>query len=253
MSLFLKPILPSTFGSSLTPCSVRFLRKIAAARLRKLIATENEKTRDLIVPGPEKSSTWWAPIPTDPQKKIVGIRPVRPLPQLRIAMVREGCTNRPFYTIQVKYNQTHSKDQGIEQLGSWDPFPNNIYGEQLVGLNVNRIFFWMAQGAEPTKRVAELLGLAGVLPVHPHSYLVAHRARLALAKRLQENQEQEAKKATEVSEEAVLPSEEKEEASSPTKADSGGESDAEEDLLNRPDALWRRQRFAPTWWRHGLV
>lgn len=250
MWLFLKPNLLSAFGSSTTTCSVRFLRRIAAARLRKLIATENEKTKELIVPGPEKPSTWWAPMPADLQKKVVSIRPVRPLPLLRIALVREGCTNRPFYTIQVKYNQAHSKDQGIEQLGSWDPFPNKDYGEQLVGLNVSRILFWMAQGAEPTKRVAELLGLAGILPVHPHSYLVAHRTRLALTKRWQEEKDNEAKKAIQVSEEAVLPSEEE---TTPLKENGGEGEEKEEDLLNRPDALWRRESFTNTWCRHGLV
>ncbi|KAL7063522.1 hypothetical protein AAHC03_01354 [Spirometra sp. Aus1] len=189
-------------------------------------------------------------MPTNPQKKVVSIRPVRPLPLLRIALVREGCTNRPFYTIQVKYNQAHSKEQGIEQLGSWDPFPNNIYGEQLVGLNVSRILFWMGQGAEPTKRVAELLGLAGILPVHPHSYLVAHRTRLSLAKRLQEEKEKEDGKTVEVSEEAVLSSGEE---TAPPSAANADEGESEVELLNRPDALWRRKSFANTWWRHGLV
>ena len=45
----------------------------------------------------------------------------------------------------------------IEQLGSYDPMPNNN-NEKLVALNLERIKFWLGQGAHVTTPVAELLG-----------------------------------------------------------------------------------------------
>lgn len=132
----------------------------------------------------------------------------------------------------MKSNQAHGKDQGIEQVGSWDPFPNREHGEQLVGLNVERILYWIGQGAEPTKRAAEILGLAGILPIHPHSLLIAHRTRVAIAER-------ESKETVDV------------EASN--KEGEQGEENAEEDVLKRSDAIWRKKTAREHWWRHGLM
>lgn len=81
----------------------RNLRSIPSDRLKKLIAEESETLGSRIVPGRDRSSDWWLPQPRSSDKKVVALRPVKPLPQLRISMVREGCTNRPFYTIQVRF------------------------------------------------------------------------------------------------------------------------------------------------------
>lgn len=45
----------------------------------------------------------------------------------------------------------------IEQVGSYDPLPNK-YNEKLVSLNFERIRHWLANGAEVSTPVAELLG-----------------------------------------------------------------------------------------------
>nr|CDS31902.1 28S ribosomal protein S16 [Hymenolepis microstoma] len=220
----------------------RNLRSIPSDRLKKLIAEESENLGGRIVPGRDRSSAWWLPQPRALGKKVVALRPVKPLPQLRISMVREGCTNRPFYTIQVKSSQAHGKDQGLEQLGCWDPFPNREHGEQLVGLNVERILYWIAQGAEPTERVAELLGLAGIFPIHPHSRLVAHRTRIAVKKFLEENQ-------PESTTEAEVKGEKGEEET----VDSGSGEEKAEDFTKRADYVWRKKNSGDHWWRHGLV
>lgn len=49
------------------------------------------------------------------------------------------------------------KDQVIEQVGSWDPNPNE-YNEQLVALNLERIKHWMGEGVEVSKPAADLFG-----------------------------------------------------------------------------------------------
>ncbi|VDM18375.1 unnamed protein product [Hydatigera taeniaeformis] len=195
------------------------------------------------VPGRDRCSSWWLPQPRDTSKKVVGLRPVKPLPHLHISMVREGCRNRPFYTIQVKPSQAHGLDQGIEQIGCWDPFPNRDYGEQLVGLNLERILYWVGQGAQPTERVSELLGLAGILPIHPHSLLVAHRTRLVVEKltKARESPSEVAAKSEKAGSDGDLENEVKR----------GNEKEGE--FLQREDSVWRKKCHDERWWRHGLV
>ncbi|RZC36297.1 Ribosomal S16 domain containing protein [Asbolus verrucosus] len=98
-----------------------------------------------------------------------------------IRFVRKGCTNRPFFHIVVAERRREQFEPVIEQLGSYDPLPNEN-NEKLVSLNLERIRFWMGNGALVSKPVEQLLGLAGFLPIHPTSYMVAWRNRKAAEK-----------------------------------------------------------------------
>lgn len=88
----------------------------------------------------------------------------------------DGCTNRPFYHIVLIKKHKGTNQPYTEQLGTFDPIPN-IHGEQLVSLNLSRISELLSRGIEPTKPLAELLGLSGFLPIHPRTYLEAYRNR----------------------------------------------------------------------------
>ncbi|XP_065917094.1 small ribosomal subunit protein bS16m-like [Dysidea avara] len=99
---------------------------------------------------------------------------------LRIRLARWGCTNRPFYHIVVADARAPRNGRHFEQVGAFDPIPNQ-YGEKLVSLNHDRIKHWLLSGATPSRSAAELLGLAGLLPVHPHSYLVTQERRKLFA------------------------------------------------------------------------
>lgn len=131
-----------------------------------------------------------------------------------IRLIRQGCTNRPFFHISVTHvsrlnflilltanhcnyiyivqiiackssmvlystistpyrdfleviiffpqRKRLNTQSVIEQLGSYDPMPNTN-NEKLVALNLERIKFWMGQGAHVTDPVAELLGKFGIL------------------------------------------------------------------------------------------
>ncbi|KAA3673194.1 small subunit ribosomal protein S16 [Paragonimus westermani] len=191
--------------------------------------------KDKCVPGPDRTSSWWPHLPLCPGRRVVRMFPIRSRNRSRIVLVREGCTNRPFFTIQIRSNLSEAKAQGIEQVGSWDPFPNKDHGEQLIALNLERIAYWLGRGAEPSTRVAELLGLAGFLPVHPRSYLVAHRTRLAtetFIRRQYDDQKSEG------------------ETNEPDAVAEANESKT--DVTKRPDSVWRRGREPPWWWYIGL-
>ncbi|CAH8510042.1 unnamed protein product [Schistosoma turkestanicum] len=218
-------------------------------------STQSSSLNDTtFVPGPKMPSTWWPHQPLVPGRRVARLYPVRYLNKTRIALVREGCVNRPFFTIQIKSNLAESKQKGIEQVGSWDPFPN-IHGEQLIALNFERISYWLGMGAEPTVRVAELLGLCGFLPVHPRSYLMAHRARIAMAKYLARVKQQ-------TTEQTMLTDDDKEAAATTLKNvettdDHNDDDDSKAktgnaDIYSRVDSIWRKGNEPPDWWHYGL-
>ncbi|CAH1797138.1 unnamed protein product [Owenia fusiformis] len=96
--------------------------------------------------------------------------------RLAIRFALHGCANRPFYHVVVMPVRTDRQAEPIEQLGTYDPYPNK-QNEKLVSFNFERLRYWIGQGAEPSKPVAELLGLSGFLPIHPRSYIKAQRRR----------------------------------------------------------------------------
>ncbi|XP_062515538.1 small ribosomal subunit protein bS16m-like [Corticium candelabrum] len=104
---------------------------------------------------------------------------------LRIRLALHGCKNRPFYHIVVANKKWKRDGKHFEQVGSYDPMPNER-NEKLVALKLDRIRYWLGTGAQPTNRVAQLLGIAGILPVHPRSYLEATRNREARQEDFQE-------------------------------------------------------------------
>lgn len=77
----------------------------------------------------------------------------------------------------------------IEQVGSFDPFPNER-NEKLVALNMERIRWWIGRGALISKPIEELLGLSGILPIHPTSYMKAWRNRIEQEKQKEKKTEE---------------------------------------------------------------
>lgn len=55
-----------------------------------------------------------------------------------------------------------TKDQVIEQVGSYDPMPNERE-ELLVALNFERIQFWLGEGTVASKPVARVFGMLLIL------------------------------------------------------------------------------------------
>ncbi|XP_030759452.1 probable 28S ribosomal protein S16, mitochondrial [Sitophilus oryzae] len=112
-----------------------------------------------------------------------------------IRLLRKGCTNRPFYHIVVAVSGNHQSRPVIEQLGTYDPMPNE-QNERLVSLNFERISYWIGNGVTFSTPTAQLLGLAGYLPIHPTSYISAWRNRQKLeeekAKELEISEQKEA-------------------------------------------------------------
>lgn len=77
---------------------------------------------------------------------------------IRMALTGHKQANRPFYRIVAAFNKKARDGRFLEQLGTYDPLPN-VYNEKIVGLNYDRIKYWIGCGAHPTKSVCKLLGV----------------------------------------------------------------------------------------------
>ncbi|XP_011502758.1 PREDICTED: probable 28S ribosomal protein S16, mitochondrial [Ceratosolen solmsi marchali] len=96
--------------------------------------------------------------------------------QKAIRFVRYGCANRPFYHIVVINRKSQQKNCPIEQIGTYDK-STNVHNEKLIAFNYERVQHWIGQGSKISQPFLELLGLAGMLPIHPKTYINAWRNR----------------------------------------------------------------------------
>ena len=79
---------------------------------------------------------------------------------VKIRMTRMGRRHRPFFRINAVESQTPRDGRILEKLGHYDPIEKNA--EKQLVLDLERIKFWMGQGAVPSDTVAELLVKQGV-------------------------------------------------------------------------------------------
>ena len=79
---------------------------------------------------------------------------------VRIRMKRLGRKNRAFWRISA-CDQRAQRDGGvIENLGFYDPLEGDPAKQ--VSLRVERILYWLGQGAQPSVRVSQLLRRKGI-------------------------------------------------------------------------------------------
>ena len=82
---------------------------------------------------------------------------------MKIRLARGGSKKRPFYRIVAADSRMPRDGRFIERLGTYNPLlPKD--SEARVTMNVERIQYWMGQGAQPTDRIRRMLEAAGVVP-----------------------------------------------------------------------------------------
>lgn len=79
---------------------------------------------------------------------------------VKIRMTRMGRRHRPFFRINAVESKTPRDGRILEKLGHYDPIEKNA--EKQLVLNLERVKFWMGQGATPSDTVAEILVKNGV-------------------------------------------------------------------------------------------
>lgn len=84
----------------------------------------------------------------------------------RIRLARFGRKNLPFYRITVADSRAPRDGKHLEVLGHYNPLPGKD-GMKRIGINSERVKYWLSVGAQPTDTVARLLGLIGLIPNPP--------------------------------------------------------------------------------------
>ena len=75
-----------------------------------------------------------------------------------------GTKKRPVYKIVVADSRFPRDGRFIEKLGFYNPLLPKDKKER-IGLDSERIKYWLGQGAQPTTRVARLLGENDIMPM----------------------------------------------------------------------------------------
>ncbi|XP_019197633.1 PREDICTED: 30S ribosomal protein S16-2, chloroplastic/mitochondrial-like isoform X1 [Ipomoea nil] len=85
---------------------------------------------------------------------------------VRLRLSRFGCKNKPFYRVMAADGRSPRDGKHLEVLGYYNPLPGQDGGKQM-GLNFERVKYWLSVGAQPSDPVERLLFRAGLLPPPP--------------------------------------------------------------------------------------
>ncbi len=82
---------------------------------------------------------------------------------MKIRLARGGSKKRPFYAIVAADSRMPRDGRFIEKLGTYNPMlPKD--SEERVKMNMERVKYWLGEGAQPTDRISRMLEAAGELP-----------------------------------------------------------------------------------------
>ncbi|KAL9660236.1 hypothetical protein QQ045_025049 [Rhodiola kirilowii] len=85
---------------------------------------------------------------------------------VRIRLSRFGCRNKPFYRVTAADSRSPRDGKHLEVLGYYNPLPGQDGGKRM-GLNFDRVKYWISVGAQPSDPVQRILFKAGLLPPPP--------------------------------------------------------------------------------------
>ncbi|WP_417246500.1 MULTISPECIES: 30S ribosomal protein S16 [Celeribacter] len=122
---------------------------------------------------------------------------------MKIRLARGGSKKRPFYSIVASDSRMPRDGRFIEKLGTYNPLlPKD--SEERVKMDLERVQYWLGQGAQPTDRVSRMLEAAGVLEKKERS----NPKKAVPGKKAQDRAEEKAAKAAAAAEAAAAPAEE---------------------------------------------
>ncbi len=81
---------------------------------------------------------------------------------MKIRLARGGSKKRPHYSIVAADSRMPRDGRFIEKLGTYNPLlPKD--SEERLKMNMERIQYWLDQGAQPTDRISRFLEAAGTI------------------------------------------------------------------------------------------
>ena len=117
---------------------------------------------------------------------------------MKIRLARGGSKKRPFYRIVAADSRMPRDGRYVEKLGTYNPLlPKD--SEERVKMDVERVQYWMGQGAQVTDRVSRFLEAAGVIEAKTRN----NPQKAVPGKKAQERAEEKAAKAAEAAEAAA--------------------------------------------------
>lgn len=118
------------------------------------------RTRGLTIRDKEERVGEAANIPTS-TKHITLYRMV-----VRLRLQRFGRTHAPFYRMVAANAKAPRDGKFLEIVGTYNPIANRD-GMKEIRLKEDRLKYWLSVGAQPSDRVAWVLGKFGILPPPP--------------------------------------------------------------------------------------
>ncbi|SMR70968.1 SSU ribosomal protein S16P [Aliiroseovarius halocynthiae] len=122
---------------------------------------------------------------------------------MKIRLARGGSKKRPFYRVVAADSRMPRDGRFIEKLGTYNPLlPKD--SEERVKLDMERVQYWLDQGAQPSDRVSRFLEAAGVLAKKER----ANMKKAEPGQKAKDRAAEKAEKAAAAAEAAAAPAEE---------------------------------------------
>ena len=123
---------------------------------------------------------------------------------MKIRLARGGSKKRPFYRIVAADSRMPRDGRYVEKLGTYNPLmPKD--SEDRVKMNLERIQYWIGEGAQVTDRISRMLEAAGVFEKKDRN----NPKKAIPGKKMQDRAKEKAAKAAEASaaiQERIAPS-----------------------------------------------
>ncbi|RPE67211.1 SSU ribosomal protein S16P [Pacificibacter maritimus] len=121
---------------------------------------------------------------------------------MKIRLARGGSKKRPFYRIVAADSRMPRDGRFIEKLGTYNPLlPKD--SEERVIMDIDRVKYWLGEGAQPTDRIVRMLEAAGVVAKTERN----NPKKAVPGKKAQDRAEEKAQKAADAAEAAAAPAE----------------------------------------------
>ncbi len=122
---------------------------------------------------------------------------------VKIRLARGGSKKRPFYRVVVADSRMPRDGRYIEKIGTYNPLlPKD--SEERVKIDLERVKYWLGEGAQVTDRVSRFLEAAGVLEKKNRNNPIKGKPHKATVARTEEK----AQKVADAAEAAAAPAEE---------------------------------------------
>ena len=142
---------------------------------------------------------------------------------MKIRLARGGSKKRPFYRIVASDSRMPRDGRYVEKLGTYNPLlPKD--SEERVKMDMERVQYWLGQGAQPTDRISRFLEAAGVLEKKERANLKKGEPGQKAKDRIEEKEAKAAAAAEAAAEAAAAPAEEE----APAEVEAPAEAPAEE-------------------------